>query len=74
MNQKNCKIGKQYEVIDVSTKHGKGFIFNYKKIEYCVVNPPFIQSIDDRGIFYVTDLDAICSQCKKPFKEHEEWK
>ena len=65
-SSQGCRIGNQYKL--------DSFIFTYEPIDYCVVNSPFVQTHDDRGIYFITDLDAICSQCKKPFKEHEKWK
>ena len=44
------------------------------KDQNCIIKGPFIKAINENGEYFTTDKNAICSQCKKPFKKHKEWK
>lgn len=45
-----------------------------QKDQDCIIKGLFIKAINENGLYFTTDKNAICIQCNKPFKEHYEWK
>ena len=70
-SSQGCKIGKQYELIDVTTMGSNGCEFIKKPSTHiCFSSPPLVWRNSPDAMYTELDYNAICKQCGQKFKDH----